>query len=88
MEMIDAAIRFAESQGIAALLCIVILAQNHIYTKRIIEKNCELERFIMDCLRKELAEYDVPKSRGVPYDQDGPGSILAGVRDTFSSRVV
>ena len=51
MNIFEFMLRLAEAQGIAALFGILMLAQNYIYTKRIISKNCEMEKFLMDCVK-------------------------------------
>jgi hypothetical protein len=55
MDAFEFMLKLAEAQGIAALFGILMLAQNYIYTKRIISKNCEMEKFLMDCIKEHFS---------------------------------
>ena len=56
MEFTDMVYRVIESQGIVATLLLIKMWQSSRLNAALIAKNCELQRFIMKCLSKELDE--------------------------------
>jgi hypothetical protein len=43
-----------ETQGLTGFMLLIVIYQNWSYTKRIITKNCEMEKFLMDCVKTHL----------------------------------
>ena len=56
MEFTDMVYRTIEQQGIVAALLLIKMWQSSRLNAALISKNCELQRFIMKCLSKELDE--------------------------------
>ena len=56
MDAFEFMLKLAEAQGVAALFGILMLVQNYIYTKRIIAKNCEMEKFLMDIIKEHFTK--------------------------------
>ena len=55
-ELIDAGMRIIETQGIVAFLLLLQMWLSSRERAALLHKNCELNRFIMNCLSKELDE--------------------------------
>ena len=56
MEFTDMIYRTIETQGIVAALLVIKMWQSSKLNAALISKNCELQRFIMKCLARELDE--------------------------------
>jgi len=56
MNILDLSAKIMETQGFIALLLIATLVQNHFAQRTILQKNCELTQFIMDCLKHSLED--------------------------------
>lgn len=56
MDYIEMVYRVVESQGIVAGLLLIKMWQSSRLNSKLIAKNCELQRFIMECLSRELDE--------------------------------
>ena len=56
MDYIEMVYRIVESQGIVAGLLLIKMWQSSMLNSKLIAKNCELQRFIMECLSRELDE--------------------------------
>ena len=56
MDYIEMVYRVVESQGIVAGLLLIKMWQSARLNSKLIAKNCELQRFIMQCLSRELDE--------------------------------
>jgi len=68
MDYIDMVYKVIEQQGIIAGLLLIKMWQSSRLNSKLIAKNCELQRFIMQCLSKELDE-DHPVLNVVVPDQ-------------------
>ena len=56
MDYIDMVYNVIEQQGIIAGLLLIKMWQSARLNSKLIAKNCELQRFIMQCLSRELDE--------------------------------
>ena len=56
MEFTDMVYRTIETQGIVSALLVIKMWQSSKLNAALISKNCELQRFIMKCLARELDE--------------------------------
>jgi len=75
-EMIDAGLRIIEQQGIVASLLLLQMWFNSRERAALLNKNCELNRFIMSCLQRELDEDHKTKDtvQTEPQTQEGHDS--------------
>ena len=70
MDYIEMVYKVIEQQGIVAGLLLVKMWQSSRLNSKLIAKNCELQRFIMQCLSKELdEEHKVHSSSQVKPEQ-------------------
>ena len=56
MDFLDMLYRTIETQGVVAAILLLKMWQSSKLNAKLISKNCELQRFIMKCLAKELDE--------------------------------
>lgn len=42
-----------ETQGFVSGLLLVVIAQNYLYTRQLMTKNCEITHFLMECVKKD-----------------------------------
>ena len=56
MDYIEMVYKVIESQGIVAGMLLIKMWQSSRLNSKLIAKNCELQRFIMQCLSRELDE--------------------------------
>lgn len=68
MDYIEMIYKVIEQQGIIAGLLLIKMWQSSRLNAKLISKNCELQRFIMQCLSKELDEDHTPHNSS----QDSP----------------
>jgi hypothetical protein len=73
--------RVVENQGIIALVLLIMMFQNSKERSALLHKNCELSKFIMECLKLKLNE-DSPSSRS---SQDDTGLNQGGYLSTGGS---
>ena len=71
MDFFDAVYGVIETQGVVAAILLLKMWQDSKLNANLISKNCELQRFIMKCLAKELDE-DHNHSNG---SQVKPGEV-------------
>ena len=69
MDSLDFAWKVIESQGLVATMLAYLIYQNGKEKGQLLHKICELNRFIMACLQKELDE-DHPVCNVVVPDQN------------------
>ena len=68
MDYIEMVYKVIEQQGIIAGLLLIKMWQSSRLNSKLIAKNCELQRFIMQCLSRELSE----EHNGHSLAQDKP----------------
>jgi hypothetical protein len=90
MTLIDLFVKILEQQGIVALLLFIMMQQNTKMQQKLLEKNCDLNKFIMRCLERELEE-DHPHTQpsqpcpeGSRFDDLTPGGIIMPFEEKVS----
>lgn len=66
MDILEMAWKIVESQGVIALILLISMWQQSMMNGKLLQKNCELNRFIMKCLEKELDEDHIPSNVSQP----------------------
>ena len=84
MDYIEMIYRIIESQGIVAGMLLIKMWQSSKLNAKLIAKNCELQRFIMQCLSKELDE-DHKQSSSSQSQSEQPRSPDLIVKRVFVS---
>ena len=56
MDPIEAFWRIIENQGIVAGVLLIKMWQSSKFTAQLLRKNCEMNKFLMQCLQREIDE--------------------------------
>ena len=82
-QLIEASLRIIEHQGIVAFLLILQMLYNSRERAALLNKNCELNHFIMQCLQRELDEDHKAQELIQPSPSHSNGhDLIAGVESS------
>ena len=81
MNYIEMVYKIIEQQGIIAGLLLIKMWQSSRLNSKLIAKNCELQRFIMQCLTRELDEEHIAhvSTQDKPEQPKSPDLIVERV---------